>query len=284
MTNNDVIKEMKSETDAYNKLPLTHFDKKFSYEPDVVIASCNYGLHGSENLAFAGMNLLTSKDFALRLVKSGCQYGLIYFSNALRDDEDVVTAFIDGWGRGDEVKWASDRLKASEKIMACAVKNNGNALEFASDALKDNPAMVKLAVKMNCESISYASERLRNDRAFILDLVTTTHIAFSFLKDLPECYRSDREIVMNILKEDHKSFEFVDSELRNDTEVAWQAMISSGLLAAPRVFQYAGPAVQKDADFVERVLAVVKEFKPFGRKELIANIKEIHKTASRQST
>lgn len=265
---------------AYFPHSLDELDMDLRADPEVVLAACRWGKGKYENLQYAAPTLLASRDFALQVADLHVMEDVLgYFSPELRDDADLVQAFVDHWRCGINIRAASERVKAIESVMLKALSHSGEALAFALPAQKKNFEYVMTAVGDACESIQFADPAFLEDRTLMWELVSRVHVSRGFLEKLPEKYRADREMVMAILASDYESFRFVDPVLRADPEVVWQAMFKCNILYAPRAFEYADAAVQRDKAFVNRVLAELKGFRASGRQELVDLVKACHKQA-----
>mmetsp|Transcript_87904 Transcript_87904/g.250651 ORF Transcript_87904/g.250651 Transcript_87904/m.250651 type:complete len:591 (+) Transcript_87904:985-2757(+) len=110
------------------------------------------------------------------------------------DDADLVWLGINS-SDGCVIYYASARLRADQRIVLHAVKDNGTALEFAADELRDDPKIVTEAVKQNGRALEFASARLRADQRIVLCAVKDDGTALEFAAvEL----RDDQDIVQNL--------------------------------------------------------------------------------------
>ena len=85
-----------------------------------------------------------------------------------KDDYEVVMTAIknDKYMTGDNIEYASERLKKDKTLGMIAVENYGLSLEFLDDGLKNNEDIVMTACKNRNGAIKYASKKLQNDEKF----------------------------------------------------------------------------------------------------------------------
>ena len=158
--------------------------------------------------------------------------------------------------------------------------NDSDSLNKISKEFRADPEVVRIAVKNSGNNIIYADTKLLNDRTFILDLVSRIWTSNNFLEKLPEVYKSDKAIVMEILKNDYGSLKFASEDLRDDPEVVWQAMFKSQVLWAPYSFEFAGATILRDKEFVKKALIEIKSFKMSqAKKDISDKIKQLQKIA-----
>ena len=64
---------------------------------------------------------------------------------------------------GSALLYASEALKRDKDVVLTAVKNYGRALEYASPELQNDPDVVLAAVKQDGEALEFANPGLQND-------------------------------------------------------------------------------------------------------------------------
>ena len=130
-----------------------------------------------------------NRDFTLSVVK-GKGNALKYFSERLRDDKEIVLAAVNE--NGFALEWASHSLKNDRDVVLAAVKKNGRALVLASHSLKNDRNIVLAAVKNNANALEWASHIIKNDRDVVLAAVkrdgTALRWASNNLKDDNEVF------------------------------------------------------------------------------------------------
>ena len=76
-------------------------------------------------------------------------YSLMYSSEELRGDREIVLATVQKCGRA--IQWASKELRGDRDIVLTAVRENGIALYFASEELQNDPELVRIAKQVGCD-------------------------------------------------------------------------------------------------------------------------------------
>ncbi len=71
------------------------------------------------------------------------QFGALgYFSDEIKDNEDIVLAFIKPKTFGAEIQFANERVKSIPSVMKVAVISNSMALRYALPEQKKDPHLV----------------------------------------------------------------------------------------------------------------------------------------------
>lgn len=256
------------------------FPEELRADPEVVLAAVQWGKGLSENLAHASKEVLDNRDFALQLADVDRSSALKYLSERLRDDRDVVLAFVAAWKAGTNLEFASERLKADDEVIRTALKSNGMALAFVPEKRRGDSELLSIAYRENSKAIVHIPPALLEDREFILDMVTQQLPKEGLLQYLPEQYANDREVVMQILTKDAASLKFVSELLRNDQQVVLHAMFSPSINDLPAMgFEFASPTIRKDKAIVATALERLKAYRPDYRRQASTSIKDVHKLA-----
>ena len=83
-----------------------------------------------------------------------CPEELKYASEALRADRDIVMAVVKE--NGFALPYASEALRTDKDIVLAAVNQNGMALEYVSDEFRANEEIVLEALQQNLKAIRYS--------------------------------------------------------------------------------------------------------------------------------
>ena len=175
-----------------------------------------------------------------------CQeaHALLYVSDALRADRDVVMAAVTQHGTA--LEHAADVLRRDRSVVLAAVTQDGSALRFAP-ALKSDPIIARAAARQDHRALQYvaeglqaataaelnldmegpaleavaasaagilaASKRLRGNRSFVLRALAIRGLA---LRYCPENLRADREVVRLAVHQDGRALAHANAILLGD--------------------------------------------------------------------
>lgn len=104
---------------------------------------------------------LTVKQIVIKAIRFNGR--LEDVSEKLQDDENVVLAGI-SYGISPTLQYASQRLRASERIVTAAVEQHGFSLQYASEELRRNKNIVLKAIKSFAGAYEFiSSKELRED-------------------------------------------------------------------------------------------------------------------------
>jgi len=109
---------------------------------DLMLAAVKETFDGSMNLQYASQRLLNNEDFALKVAELEEYGALEYFSDEIKDNENVVLAFIKPKNFGAEIQFASERVKGIPSLMKVAVISNSMALRYALPEQKKDVDLV----------------------------------------------------------------------------------------------------------------------------------------------
>ena len=221
-------------------------------------------------------------------------YQLSQLSKELRDDQDVVLEACKKDG-GTVLQYASDRLlndkefiinlvmtttkeKAKEEErddskLAKAMKQRQDACQLIFKHIprhfKADPDVMLAACGANPLNFQFASSTLRNSKQFLLALYNTqpTISAASgvSLSNIPQRFRSDKDVVLAACQRDGNQLQSASSKLRSDKEVVLTAVAS-----APSSLQFALGGLNQDQD----CLVAAKIWDEHSRRQLGCNIND----------
>ena len=235
--------------------PIT--DEKFAFE----VVKHNY-----KSLKYMSEELKNNKDIIFEAARNNCyilEYDSEYVSNKMKSDKELLDRLkndkkfmIQAAGSLIGLQYASDAIKSDKDVVLAAVQRNGRSLRYASDDLKNDKDVVLAAISQYGGALSYVGdELLKNDKEVVL---IATRKDPSTLREVSDEFRNDKEIVLNILKNNSDAFgdwlQYVGPNLRGDKELMIK-MAKKYYHAA----LYASDELKKDKDFM---LAAVKKYGP----------------------
>lgn len=185
---------------------------------------------------------------------------LAFASPRLKNTYATVRAAVDKIP--DALACASEDLKANRDLVIAAVGKDGNALKHAANCLKSDRSVVLAATEQSGDSLWHASEELQRDRDVFLaavcsacnsvvcmsknwqqqldwiitacqnmpeqmrsdrEVVVTVARAFPrILQDTP--FASDRDLVMQLVRENYAVLGYAAQELKSDRQIALAAV------------------------------------------------------------
>jgi hypothetical protein len=185
---------------------------------------------------------------------------LAFASPRLKNTYATVRAAVDKIP--DALACVSEDLKANRDLVVAAVEKDGNALKHAANCLKSDRSVVLAATEQSGDSLRHASEELQRDRDVFLsavrsacnsvvcmsenwqqqldwiitaclnmpeqmrsdrEVVVTVARAFPrILQDTP--FASDRDLVMQLVRENYAVLGYAAQELKSDRQIALVAV------------------------------------------------------------
>jgi len=136
-------------------------------------------------LHFASEELLNDRQLLLHALPANNELVSI-LSESLRDDADIILA-------------ASDKYFAS--------------LQFASQKLREDPIFVMKMIDKCGENISFAADWMKANRKFVF---AAAHAGSRILDNVPENFRDEEEIMLEIIKSDGFALDKASERLRLD--------------------------------------------------------------------
>ena len=148
----------------------------------------------------------------------------------VRDDPAIALAAVSH--SGGFLQFASEDCQDDMLIVKAAVANDGTALRYASEAMQDNTDIVWTAVLQCGDSLQYASSRCKDNRALALGAVRHC-TAGTVFKHVSERLRNDKQVAMEALQHATPNlastiFFHASTSLRANKDVAMQAVLRSG--------------------------------------------------------
>lgn len=166
--------------------------------------------------------------------------------NCKEDDKDTMLELL----KKDHflLKYVPEKLKYDRDIVLSIVRCNYNILENAPENIKNDREIIIKAVTSNGTAIKYSSEELKKDREIVLIAIRNSTIAYAFTY-IHSYFKSDRKIIMEVLKKNGSYLHYASEELKNDKEIA---------LAAIKECKYAYESLsenmKKDPDLIKLYL------------------------------
>ena len=151
---------------------------------------------------------------------------------------------------GDNIVFASDRLKADKEVVMKAVKETPSALYDVDDSLKKDKDVVSIAVLGDSGGLSHADDSLKADKDFFMDLMNRStefeNLTGYNFKSLHESLRGDKEVVMAVVSVYGSQLEYASDSLRADKEVVLAAVENDSW-----ALEYVDKSLQKDPDIIK---------------------------------
>lgn len=133
-----------------------------------------------------------------------------------RDFFEIVLEHVEK--NGDDLRFASERLRNDEKVVMAAVRQKGSSLRYASDRLRNDMDVIKVAIGRDIWALNWVSDSIKNDAEFAKMAVS---ICPDFLEKFPEHIRDNREVVMRAAHSMFVGYNFacISERLRDDKEL-----------------------------------------------------------------
>jgi len=189
---------------------------------------------------------------------------LEHASDELKADREVVLAAVKNWGEA--LKNASDELKADREVVLVAVNNGGGALQYAADELKADKEVMMAAVQSEPRTLQFASDELKADTDIINAIIpddiegiydehgiNRRHFG-GFFEFVSDEFKSNRDLVLSIVKKDGRALEFASEELRKDREVVIEAAANDR-----NSLEHAEKSLQNDPEVLSQIKKKVLE-------------------------
>ena len=238
-------------------------------------------------MKYAANNLKADKDFAMRVVKKNA-YSLEFLDASLRTDIDVVMAAVMVNGDalqgashtmcahrgvvmtaianyGYALSYACNRLRADRKVVRAAIEKDPMAIIEASDELKNDREMAMTAIQSPPHGLeSPRSVVAPNNEAFermitfdpscvVIDPETCCYEQLGLrgyiLWYLPEKWKSDKELVMEAVRQNGRALRCASDTMREDVEVVMTAVLQDGL-----ALKYASESLRSDENVVHAAI------------------------------
>ena len=201
--------------------PFKYASKALQNDEEVVVAAVtnNYSA-----FRYADDSFKCNKAIVL-IVVANCGYALSQVHHSLRDDTEVVSAAVNNDVRA--FRFASDRVKKNRSLVLLAAKNGCSIEDIPKDFLSDKDVILATMGEEGsyCLTFSYADDSLKNDRSFVLNVVSQLRGIFH---DVPEIWRSDKEVALLAVKRCIFAFKYVGEALKDDFEVVIAAVSRHG--------------------------------------------------------
>lgn len=172
---------------------------------------------------------------------------------------------------GNQLEYASNRLKNDKDIVMAAVTQDGWSLEYASDELKKDKDVIKRAIKTTANALVFANEDTRNNKEFVIRAIEEAENKkiYGILEFLSDELRDDKDIVLKVI-EYGDDFAFVSERLRSDKDVVLKAIKSNW-----RNIQYADKTIINDIEIINKVFSEYKNELSECKNEIIGYQNEV---------
>ncbi|CAK9082430.1 RING-type domain-containing protein, partial [Durusdinium trenchii] len=248
-------------------------------------------------LRYAAEELRDDPVFVLPMVES-CWWALECLGDNARRDEEVAAAALKQSSLAFEClppEMREDLITLQE-----AVRSDGTALRYASKELRGDRSLVEAAVKLDGgDALQYAVEELRNDSRLVLEALKAprgSSKALAFSSKLA----ADRAFVLEVLKKDGLSLQYVSPILKADTSVVLAALQQNGealefapekfqssrkvvdvaVKQNPRALRFASETLRSDEELVKEVAQVDGSVLQYASETLCANKRVVNKAVA----
>jgi hypothetical protein len=179
-----ILKEVRK-----NGYSLAHTTDKFKDDEEIVLESIKNGVRA---LQFASLRLRSERNFVLKAVAvSG--YSLKYISQNLKNDHEIVLR---------------------------AVTQEPYAIKYAPKLIQEKQEIIFVAASRNAEFMEFAPKKLTEDYDFCLKMLKENGIC---LRYFDEELKSNKNLVMEAMKNQLDSYHDASLEIQQDKEVEWMS-------------------------------------------------------------
>lgn len=225
-------------------------------------------------------NLVAFSDY--KFIKEAIHYNSYFYkfaSTEIQNDLNIVKAAVTDPGimidyslegnNATPLEYIPEKYRDDEDIITIALQEDPNALKFASQRLKSSREFVVKAMNINSYHLVNASSELRNDKNLVRKIIndggwflfayycedsksllcdrdfTCFASGAEFFDYIGEDLKSDREFVLEMVKDNGCILLYTNDELRNDRELILAAVSSCEF-----VFENLAPIFQDDKEIV----------------------------------
>ena len=172
---------------------------------------------------------------------------LKYASDRLKDDKELVLIAV-GYRSYNTLQYASPRLRDNLQVLQTAVNYNGQALKAASKRLRSNKNLFLRAVRkhpLDCHWIvDFAEPALMNNSSFISDLQNINGCAHAL--DTFNLYsKVNQKTIYALVKKDSLNLKFASKAKRDDKRLVMLAVKKNAV-----VLQYASKRLKDDKEVI----------------------------------
>ena len=156
-----------------------------------------------------------------------------YISERLRNKKEIIIECIEILKSSPEkynniIRFISEEHQNDKEIVLPLVELCGDNLQYASDKLKKDKDVVYAAIKNDAEAFIHADELFFKDKEFILLCLHPKgydeEYYEDFLEDLSDNFKDDKEIVLACVKKCGNNFKYASNRLKNDKDVVLEAI------------------------------------------------------------
>jgi hypothetical protein len=183
-----------------------------------------------------------NKGLVLKLIQTGAK-PLEHISIKLQDDFDVVINAVSN--HGSQLKFASEKLKDNQQIILKAIENDSKFFEFASNSIKSNVEFILYIIKNTKFYIrNKTNQKTINEHPSDYIFIPNLEYIFQFCS---EQILSNKELMIEALKQDGNLLKFVSESLRSDKEIVLIALNSK---PSNDLLKLASKKLQDDLDLL----------------------------------
>ena len=183
------------------------------------------------------------------------------------DDRDMIKLAVSA--NGENLMYASNRLKEDNEICLMALQQTGLALPYVKGSIRNETQLIKpLLLSTECV-LQGIPAKYCNDPDIVLHAVRRDHTQLQYAS---ESLRANRTIVSAVVCQPHKNktvpaaVKWISDELKDDTELMLQAV-----KANPQAYTYISPRLKKDP----AILALPHEDKAMDSDDMAAKIQKM---------
>ncbi len=165
------------------------------------------------------MQLLSVEIFGLDTARQHRWFSLVYASEELRGDFEVVLEAVKRDGRA--LEHASDKLRGDRDLVIAAVRTSCDVLQYASEEFCGDREVILEAVRLDDNALSFATAELRGDKEFVLEAVRRNGFV---LLDASAELRSDKEVVLEAVRQQPEAWQWASVELQGDPSLQFDVV------------------------------------------------------------
>lgn len=190
---------------------------KFKNDKEIMLAAVN---KRGNNFKWASYELKQNKKITLTAISHPDNpIKLRDVVDKFRNNRDVVIAAVKR--DGDNLKWASNRLKRDREVVLTAIKYSKEPGSFKKvmAQFRDDKEIVIAAVKRNGHDLKWASNRLRLDREVVLAATKYSKSTIMYTERIPEKFKDDKDVILSVLIRNPHDFASLPEYLKRDEEL-----------------------------------------------------------------
>jgi len=225
----DIDESLKSDKEILRKAiekgyDLRKADENMSLDRDLVLSSVK---NNNNNFEYAKDIFKKDKDFVFEVL-GACYHNLMYADESLRKDREFILKIIKLYPYAFE--YADESIKDKELALIAekqadylnmaSLKKNGQGLDLVDENITDNREFVTEVIKKNPMAYRSVSPRLKKDKELLLLAFKSINDygIYNMLMYADDTLKSDKELVLKILKLNSDQYKFIAPELKKDND------------------------------------------------------------------